>query len=156
MPAGSTRTGSGPAAADPLHQRIIAAWREVLHVDDIGPDDTFFHLGGDSFAAVRAMYAVDRTLPVVFGDADATLPNFVTDYHDWSWYACTVDVAVVPGGGHYCIGTHAADVAALIDHQYPDETAEPSMVRWQAATNRCGRSPVGTGIVPALAGRNGR
>lgn len=62
-PAGSTRTGSALAAADPLHQRIIAAWREVPHIDDIGLDDDFFHLGGDPFAAARAMYAPDRTLP---------------------------------------------------------------------------------------------
>jgi surfactin synthase thioesterase subunit len=50
---------------DELVNRIRAAWNEVLGCDGIGLDDNFFDLGGDSFAAVRAMFAIDDAMPVV-------------------------------------------------------------------------------------------
>jgi amino acid adenylation domain-containing protein len=53
------------AHADALESRIVQAWRELLGVDDIGLDDNFFDLGGDSFAAIRAMLALDESMPVV-------------------------------------------------------------------------------------------
>jgi enterobactin synthetase component F len=32
---------------------ILRVWREVLGVEDAGPDDDFFDLGGDSLVATR-------------------------------------------------------------------------------------------------------
>ena len=34
---------------------VIALWQEVLGRDDIGPDDNFFILGGDSLKAARVV-----------------------------------------------------------------------------------------------------
>ncbi|WP_051871244.1 non-ribosomal peptide synthetase [Streptomyces sclerotialus] len=63
---------AGPAAAPQpapdtaghaTAQRIAAVWAEVLGVPAVGSDDDFFALGGDSFAAVRAVRAVAAALP---------------------------------------------------------------------------------------------
>ncbi|MCX5141820.1 amino acid adenylation domain-containing protein [Streptomyces sp. NBC_00338] len=45
--------------------RVAAAWSKVLDFDGIGLDDNFFDLGGDSFTAVRAVFEIDRALPVI-------------------------------------------------------------------------------------------
>ncbi|WP_030179636.1 acyl carrier protein [Streptomyces sp. NRRL S-813] len=36
-----------------LTHLVSEAWREVLGIDGIGPDDDFFDLGGDSLTAAR-------------------------------------------------------------------------------------------------------
>jgi surfactin synthase thioesterase subunit len=62
-----TERAAAPAEAhvDARESRIVQAWREVLGVGDIGLDDNFFDLGGDSFAAIQAMLALDESMPVV-------------------------------------------------------------------------------------------
>ncbi|GAA2000512.1 type I polyketide synthase [Nocardiopsis rhodophaea] len=63
--------GSGPARrpSSTAERRLADVWREVLGVRDVGPDDDFFALGGDSLQAARLSgllaerYGV--TLPVV-------------------------------------------------------------------------------------------
>lgn len=62
--------GSAPATAarphdDPEAERVAAVWADVLDVPGVGPDDDFFALGGDSFAAVRAVRALDPDLRVI-------------------------------------------------------------------------------------------
>ncbi|MFJ5680534.1 amino acid adenylation domain-containing protein [Streptomyces sp. NPDC093097] len=47
-----------PAPADGLTERIAALWADVLGIPTAGVDDDFFALGGDSFAAVRAVRAL--------------------------------------------------------------------------------------------------
>lgn len=42
----------GPTS-DPLESSLAALWSELLKVHDIGPEDDFFDLGGDSLLAVR-------------------------------------------------------------------------------------------------------
>ncbi|MFD3804526.1 amino acid adenylation domain-containing protein [Streptomyces sp. NPDC058619] len=66
--AGGPQPARGPAArpdadADPAALRIAAVWAEVLGVAEVAPGDDFFALGGDSFAAVRAVRAVATALP---------------------------------------------------------------------------------------------
>ncbi|MFE3656909.1 amino acid adenylation domain-containing protein [Streptomyces sp. NPDC059165] len=39
----------------PAEQLIAAVWADVLGVPDVGADDNFFHLGGDSLTAVRVV-----------------------------------------------------------------------------------------------------
>jgi amino acid adenylation domain-containing protein len=39
----------------PAEQLIAAVWAEVLGVPEVGADDNFFHLGGDSLTAVRVV-----------------------------------------------------------------------------------------------------
>ncbi|TMR07685.1 amino acid adenylation domain-containing protein [Nonomuraea turkmeniaca] len=59
------------AAADrippstPSEVRIAAIWANVLGTDDLGVDDDFFALGGDSFMAVRAVREIDPALRVI-------------------------------------------------------------------------------------------
>jgi amino acid adenylation domain-containing protein len=57
--------GTGDAPADELEERIAAVWQDVLGIERIGVDEDFFGRGGDSFAAVRAMLAIDSPIPVV-------------------------------------------------------------------------------------------
>ena len=55
----STSTESGGTEAE-----LAAIWREILGVSDIGPDDSFFDVGGDSLSAVTvALKAEQAGLP---------------------------------------------------------------------------------------------
>ncbi|WP_169946526.1 non-ribosomal peptide synthetase/MFS transporter [Microbispora sp. H11081] len=61
---------AAPAAArqapsTPAELRIAAVWAGVLGVTEIGVDDDFFELGGDSFRAVRAVREIDPALRVI-------------------------------------------------------------------------------------------
>ncbi|WP_433200471.1 non-ribosomal peptide synthetase/MFS transporter [Dactylosporangium sp. CS-047395] len=53
------------APETPTQLRVAAAWAEVLDGAEIGLDDDFFALGGDSFKAVRAVRAIDPQLRVI-------------------------------------------------------------------------------------------
>jgi len=46
--------------ADTAERRLAEAWSEILGIDDIGRDDDFFDLGGDSVAAVRLTSTLQR------------------------------------------------------------------------------------------------
>jgi acyl-coenzyme A synthetase/AMP-(fatty) acid ligase len=65
MSAGVKRDAAAAETVDALESRIVRAWREVLGVDDIGLDDNFLDLGGDSVAAIRVMQALDESRSVV-------------------------------------------------------------------------------------------
>ncbi|MBI1354914.1 MAG: AMP-binding protein [Acidobacteria bacterium] len=58
--------GAAPAAG--LEHQLTALWRSVLERDDLGADDDFFALGGDSLRAgelaVRISRLVEREVPV--------------------------------------------------------------------------------------------
>lgn len=41
-----------------LERTIVAAWKDVLGIESIGIEDDFFHLGGHSFTALRAVAAL--------------------------------------------------------------------------------------------------
>ena len=51
-----------PSAPSGLEQTIVQAWRRVLHVAHIGPDDNFFDLGGDSLKLLAVHSGLQRTL----------------------------------------------------------------------------------------------
>jgi amino acid adenylation domain-containing protein len=53
------------APRTPTEHRLAAVWRDILSLDELGIDDDFFALGGDSFAAVRAVRATSSTLRVI-------------------------------------------------------------------------------------------
>ncbi|MGW1726788.1 non-ribosomal peptide synthetase/MFS transporter [Streptomyces sp. NPDC002306] len=57
--------GSRAMPQTPTEHRLAQAWTRILGMDDIGIDDDFFALGGDSFAAVRAVRACDPGLRVI-------------------------------------------------------------------------------------------
>jgi hypothetical protein len=46
-----------------LEQQIAAVWREVLRVDEVGIDDNFFDLGGNSLLLMRAHGQLSHLLP---------------------------------------------------------------------------------------------
>lgn len=74
----STTTGAPPSEAE---AEMAELWREALGVDEVGPDDDFFDLGGDSlvairiFARIRRRFEVDLPLPVFF---EAPTPRALT------------------------------------------------------------------------------
>jgi acyl carrier protein len=49
-----------------LERRIAAVWRQVLGFEQIGIDDNFFDLGGDSLIAIRVVSRMKRDLEVDF------------------------------------------------------------------------------------------
>jgi acyl carrier protein len=51
-------------AAGPLSRLIAAAWTEVLDVGEVGLDDDFFALGGNSLHAVRIVARLEEDLDV--------------------------------------------------------------------------------------------
>ena len=57
-------------------EEMVALWSEVLELDELNPDDDFFEIGGDSFAAVNLGALVEeRTgvkVPLVTFLADPT------------------------------------------------------------------------------------
>ncbi|MFD1495207.1 amino acid adenylation domain-containing protein, partial [Streptosporangium lutulentum] len=53
------------APSTPAELRIAAVWASILEVEDVGVDDDFFALGGDSFRAVRAVREIDPALRVI-------------------------------------------------------------------------------------------
>ncbi|WP_455353899.1 amino acid adenylation domain-containing protein [Streptomyces sp. SYSU K217416] len=59
---GGALAAGGGGARGLTVERIAGVWGEVLGVPGVGPDDDFFALGGDSFAAVRAVRAVAAAL----------------------------------------------------------------------------------------------
>ncbi|MFI1393499.1 amino acid adenylation domain-containing protein [Streptomyces sp. NPDC020681] len=53
------------APRDELERQVTDVWRTLLDVPDVGIDDDFFALGGDSFKAVRIARRIDPGLPVI-------------------------------------------------------------------------------------------
>lgn len=56
-------------ALDPIRDRVLEAWAEVLGTDDIGPDDRFFDIGGTSLTALR----LQTLLAEAFTDAEISV-----------------------------------------------------------------------------------
>ncbi|MGW4898739.1 AMP-binding protein, partial [Kitasatospora sp. NPDC004240] len=64
-------TSGYTAPRTPLEERLAAVWAEVLGLTQVGVEDSFFDLGGDSIRAVRLVGALreagyDITIPDVF------------------------------------------------------------------------------------------
>ncbi|MFB6889206.1 amino acid adenylation domain-containing protein [Kitasatospora sp. NPDC056327] len=59
LPAPQAAPAAAPAGRrpprTPAEQLIAAVWADVLGVPEVGADDNFFHLGGDSLTAVRVV-----------------------------------------------------------------------------------------------------
>src|SRR5690242_739508 len=71
MKSDSSKWQSPNEAADAV-DRVIRLWQRTLRIDDIGPDDDFFELGGNSISAVRLIpllkdeFEVEPTIVVFF------------------------------------------------------------------------------------------
>src|SRR5713226_4509543 len=59
-----------PQTISRLESVIAQIWREILNLDEVGLEDDFFRLGGDSLRAIEMLSAVDDVLmtPVDFPD----------------------------------------------------------------------------------------
>src|SRR6266576_3623308 len=51
-----------PGSPSALEQTIVEAWRRVLRVEHIGPNDNFFDLGGDSLQLLAVHSGLQKTL----------------------------------------------------------------------------------------------
>lgn len=65
---------TGGPASDPTTDTVLAIWREVLELDDLGPDEDLFDLGGHSLTITAIAARIHRDLGVdvpldVFFDA---------------------------------------------------------------------------------------
>ncbi|WP_328954229.1 amino acid adenylation domain-containing protein [Kitasatospora purpeofusca] len=89
-PNGSTPSGSAPAGgtASALEAGIAQLWSELLGVEEVGPEDDFFDLGGNSLLAMemlaraRIMFGIDVTRIRFLTRSllrDATLRVFAAD-----------------------------------------------------------------------------
>lgn len=70
----------GRTGYDQVQETISAIWRDLLHLADIGPNDDFIALGGDSLLAMEMTFRVHEafqlidTAEVILGiDEGATL-----------------------------------------------------------------------------------
>jgi acyl carrier protein len=65
-PAPEPRHGPAPSGSprSEVESRVAALWSEVLGVDDIGVDDDYFELGGNSMAGVQLLWRVGEELGV--------------------------------------------------------------------------------------------
>ncbi len=52
------------APEDPVDRRLAVIWAEMLGIDRVGADDSFFELGGSSLVAVHMMGRVRKEYPV--------------------------------------------------------------------------------------------
>lgn len=63
------RDSSAPAADPELVRLVTALWRDVLEIDEVGPDENFFELGGRSVHVIqvhsRLEKLIHRDIPVV-------------------------------------------------------------------------------------------
>jgi amino acid adenylation domain-containing protein len=60
----SSQAGELVAAATPTEHALVAIWREILGVEEIGTTDNFFALGGHSLLAVRLFAQIEDRLGV--------------------------------------------------------------------------------------------
>ena len=57
-------------AENDVEQAVVDAWSKVLGTSEIGPDDDFFALGGDSLPAVQVMMQLNQTFGTSLGLQD--------------------------------------------------------------------------------------
>jgi amino acid adenylation domain-containing protein/non-ribosomal peptide synthase protein (TIGR01720 family) len=106
-PAHTAATGPRTAPRTDTERRIARVWSDVLGVEDIGADDNFFHLGGDSILSMQVVSRLRReglhlatrdlfthqtvaelatvvgTAPQHTGDGPATGPVPLTPIQEW-------------------------------------------------------------------------
>jgi acyl carrier protein len=57
---GGSVGGRVGSSADEIVRRMAGLWSEVLDRPEVGPDDEFLRLGGDSIAAVRILGRIEE------------------------------------------------------------------------------------------------
>ena len=90
------------APGSAVEEILAGIYAQVLGVDRVGVDDSFFELGGDSLSAMRLIAAIntgmDADLSVRAVFAAPTVAGWSPDR--WGWGAtCTVGAGAAAGGG---------------------------------------------------------
>ena len=67
LPAPEYTAGGYRAPADPVEEVLAGIYAQVLGVERVGVDDSFFELGGDSLSAMRLVAAINTALGVDVG-----------------------------------------------------------------------------------------
>jgi len=52
--------------SSPIEEMLLAIWREVLNIDQIGIHDNFFELGGHSLLAIQLIVRINRQFQIEF------------------------------------------------------------------------------------------
>ena len=143
---------------DSLEAHILDLCKEILGIDDIGIDDDFFEVGGDSFTAIRLARKIEGGLPVAelfkhrtvrmianylknANTDEVMMVNLLTPESDQT----TISLICIPyGGGNVSVYQSLADVlpshialwsVALPGHD-PGRADEP-FASWKDVAERC-------------------
>lgn len=104
------------ASAEPetdTQRRLAALWNEILGQNPTGPDDGFFELGGDSFAALRLVRAIEQRYGVRVALMDL--------YRNPTVARLAEHVDALAGGGIPARSSRSAP-SALLHRLTPDRT----------------------------------
>lgn len=97
---GARDGASSPAEREQLERALIEMWRRILRTEDVGVDDSFFDLGGDSLRAARLFveledrWGIDRPISLL-AEAPTVASLALALTHDPDWDS----VLTVQSGG---------------------------------------------------------
>ncbi|ASZ12183.1 non-ribosomal peptide synthetase [Chitinophaga pendula] len=55
-------TGERMAPQNETEEKLVAIWKELLELDEVGVNEDFFHIGGDSLLAIRFISSIRKEL----------------------------------------------------------------------------------------------
>ena len=59
------------APRNELERKLAELWRQTLHIDNVGVQDSFFELGGDSVLAAQILGLAQKTFGIRINPQDA-------------------------------------------------------------------------------------
>lgn len=86
IPVGKNDDCDVKASMNPLEKSVAEIWENVLHVPQVGPEDNFIHLGGDSLTALVIASSLKKMGFVINSSLVLTQPileEFVNDLVDY-------------------------------------------------------------------------
>jgi surfactin synthase thioesterase subunit len=72
----------------------------------------------EQYAARDDGTRLDAPITFVAGGADPETRHYRRRFREWQRFGRSVDLAVVPGGGHYFVKHHATDLAAIVERTW--------------------------------------
>ncbi|HEY0494116.1 MAG TPA: amino acid adenylation domain-containing protein [Kutzneria sp.] len=114
---------------------VLAAWRQLLDVDDIGPDDDFFRLGGHSLLMTRLAAALTEASGLALDFRELHYASTVREQAGLLSKAVAAQPIEVPPEGTRLALSHAQERFWLLDQMDPGsrEYLLPMLV-WLPAT----------------------